>query len=225
MKPSCSLHFCSVIFGWLFSLRLKPAFLETRIGLSDWLAKTGLQHWQKGIEAWAEDSSAFFRCMGHGAGRVLNITCTAWDSWHLIYIHLFCEFFQGDNIAANPCLNPVWEGWNKHLVWRMIVETPIFVWRVRCSLTNLASHLVSGEFHVWPFNFESCFFFVISNHRSTGYAWITYKKYPAFRGLASNLQPFFGRKTLPPKLPYFALRVDVSMGIYVHTTRMDGIYF
>ena len=86
----------------------------------------------------------------------------------------------------------------------MIVETPIFVWRVRCSLTNLASHLVSGEFHVWPFNFESCFFFVISNHRSTGYAWITYKKYPAFRGLASNLQPFFGRKTLPPKLPYFA---------------------
>lgn len=33
---------------------------EVVIGLSDWLAKTGLQHWQKGIEAWAEEEGAAF---------------------------------------------------------------------------------------------------------------------------------------------------------------------
>lgn len=33
---------------------------EVVIGLGDWLVKTGLQHWQKGIEAWAEEEGAAF---------------------------------------------------------------------------------------------------------------------------------------------------------------------
>lgn len=125
----------------------------------------------------------------------------------------FCEFFQGDNIAANPCLNPVWEGWNKHLVWRMIVETPIFVWRVRCSPTNLASHLVSGEFHVWPFNFESSFFSWSPTIDQQVTPESPTKNIRLLEDWLQIFNHFVGRKTLPPKLPYFTLRVDVSIGI------------
>ena len=71
----------------------------------------------------------------------------------------FLWIFPRGQKTANPCLNPVWEGWNKHLVWRMIVETPIFVWRVKYLLTTWQVTWWVGSSMCDPFNFESCLLF------------------------------------------------------------------
>ena len=227
--------------AYTWNLHVHYIFVRSFLVASFSSVKTSVS-WNKDRPQWlvGKDWIATLAERNRSLGRGQLCVCDAWAMglggfWispvrleiHGIFLSTcFCEFFQGDNIAANPCLNPVWEGWNKHLVWRMIVETPIFVWRVRCLLTTWQVTWWVGSSMCDPFNFESCFFFPWSptiDQQVTPES--PTKNIRLLEDWLQIFNHFLGGENHSPKTAFFTLRVDVSMGIYVYTTRMDGIYF